>query len=378
MAALQLTQPPNMSFGIGMPTSAFAKSLPILRVLRRLLVGAVLALATGSLSTQASTLEEMSFQSKALGRPLTVSVYRPDLPAPQDGWPVLYLLHGLDGTNRDWSSLANIKATLDTMIKSGRIHPMLVVMPSAGNSWYVDSADVKGPGNYESALLNDLPTAFEKRFAPHCQRSSRAIAGISMGGFGALRFALKRPDRYVAVASLSGAIWQNIPTTQVTHEVWAGSTGVYFNRIDQATVISGIDLPPEGAHFGTAFGTPFDARRFNAANVFTLLAGQIQAGAQLPAIFLTVGDNDSHNLWRGSMALYETLMADKVKIEFRVTDGDHTWSLWKRTIEDALEFVSSKFAAPDDAPVMASSPALPSVNAALPNPKMAGGEAIVK
>lgn len=360
-----------------MPWPALAKSSRSSRPLMRGLLGALLGMAIGGLAAKASTLEEMSFPSKALGRSVTVSVYRPDSPAPPSGWPVLYLLHGLDGNNRDWSVLANIKSTLDGMIKSGRIHPMLVVMPSAGNSWYVDSADVKGPGNYETALIRDLPNAFEKRFAPHCQRSSRAIAGISMGGFGALRFAFKQPDRYIAVASMSGAIWQNIPVDKA-RDPWAGSTGTYFNRIDQATVIGGIDLPPEGAHFGSAFGTPFDARRFNDANVFTLLARQVQAGAQLPAIFLTVGDNDSHNLWRGSMALYETLMADRVKIEFRVTDGDHTWSLWRRTIEDALEFVSSKFTAPQAAPLVASSPALPSSNAAAPNPKMAGGEAIVK
>ncbi len=356
---------------------AFAKIDRPFRTFPRLFLGAMLGLTMGLAGTKASTLEEMSFPSKALGRSLTVSVYRPDAPAPQSGWPVLYLLHGLDGNNRDWSALANIKSTLDGMIRSGRVQPMLVVMPAAGNSWYVDSADVKGPGNYETALLSDLPNAFEKRFAPHCERGSRAIAGISMGGFGALRFAFKRPDRYVAVASMSGAIWQNIPVAQA-RAAWVGSTGTYFNLLDQATVIGGIDLPPEGAHFGKAFGPPFDAQRFNDANVFTLLARQIQAGNQLPAIFLTVGDNDSHDLWRGSMALYETLMADKVKIEFRVTDGDHTWSLWRRTIEDALEFVSSKFKASDSSPMVAASPALPSANTAAPNPKMASGETIVK
>lgn len=358
-----------------MPWPAFAKSPLFTRAATRLCLGLLCGLAIAN--ARASTLEEMSFPSKALGHPVTVSVYRPDLPAPQSGWPVLYLLHGLDGNNRDWSTLASIKSTLDGMIKAGRIHPMLVVMPSAGNSWYVDSADVKGPGNYESALLNDLPAAFEKRFAPHCERSSRAIAGISMGGFGALRFALKRPERFVAVASMSGAIWQNIPVAQA-EDAWKGATGTYFTRVDQATVIGGIDLPPEGAHFGNAFGTPFDARRFNEANVFTLLARQVQAGNQLPAIFLTVGDNDSHNLWRGSMALYETLMADRVKIEFRVTDGDHTWSLWRRTIEDTLEFVSSKFTVPEAAPLVAVSPAMPSGGAGATNPKMAAGETIVK
>lgn len=340
-------------------------------------LGLLAALAAGPREAGASTLEEMSFPSKALGRSLTVSVYRPDLPAPEAGWPVLYLLHGRDANNRDWSSLATIKVTLDRLIKSGRISPMLVVMPSAGNSWYVDSADVKGPGNYETAILTDLPTAFEKRFAPHCTRKSRAIAGISMGGFGALRLAFKRPDRFVAVASLSGAIWQNIPLSQGA-TAWEGTSGNYFQRIDRATVISGPDLPPEGAHFGGAFGTPFDARRFNDANVFTLLAHQIEAGNELPAIYLTVGDHDGLNLWRGSMALYETLMADRIKIAFRVTDGDHTWSLWRQTIEDALEFVNSKFAPPIAPPLVAVAPALPSTTAGEPAPKMAAGETVVK
>ena len=318
----------------------------------------------------ASTLEEMSIPSQALGHPLTVSVYRPDAQAPKAGWPVLYLLHGLDGSNRDWSAMAGIQATLDRMIKVGRIRPMLVVMPNAGNSWYVDSADVNGPGNYETAILNDLPKAIEKRFAPHCQRDTRAIAGISMGGFGALRLALKRPDRYVAVASLSGAIWQNIPVGKTVGPLWMGETGAYFQRVDPETVVGGIDLPPPGAHFGNAFGTPFSARRFNDANVFTLLARQVQAKARLPSIFLTVGDSDSHNLWRGSISLYETLMADQVKVEFRVTDGDHVWSLWKRTIEDALEFVDSKFPSPITAPLIAAAPGS--------NPRLAAGETVVK
>ena len=114
-------------------------------------------------------------------------------------------------------------------------------------------------------------------------------------------------------------------------------------------MVSEIDRPPGAGHFGGAFGRPFDPKRFNAANVFTLLAQQLRAGAPLPAIYLTVGDHDSHNLWRGSIALYETLMADGVDVDFRITGGDHVWSLWRRSIEDALLFVDSKFldAAPD-------------------------------
>jgi S-formylglutathione hydrolase FrmB len=317
---------------------------------------------------QASALEETTIPSAALGRPLDVSIYRPDGAAPTAGWPVLYLLHGLHGCYRDWAALGGIQKTLDQLIASGRIKPMLVVMPDGSNSWYVDSAAIGGPGNYQTALLDDLPKAIEQRFPVQRTRAGRAIAGLSMGGFGALRLALTRPDRYVAAASLSGAIWQNMPLKGLDggspHDVPVD----YFRRVDAATVVSGIDVPPGGDHFGAAFGAPFDARRFNAANVFTLLAQQLHAGGALPAIYLTVGDHDSHDLWRGSIALYETLMADGVNVDFRVTGGDHVWALWRRTIEDALVFVDSKFidAQPDKIAISPSAP------------KFAGAQTMIK
>ena len=75
---------------------------------------------------------------------------------------------------------------------------MVVVMPDAGNSWYVDFAAVGGPGDFETAILDDLPQAIEEGMPVRRQRGGRAIAGLSMGGFGALRLAFKRPDRYCA------------------------------------------------------------------------------------------------------------------------------------------------------------------------------------
>ncbi|WP_158814331.1 alpha/beta hydrolase family protein [Methylocapsa sp. S129] len=319
-------------------------------------------------SAYASTVEAFAIPSAALGRPLDVSVYRPDGAPPAAGWPVLYLLHGLHGCFRDWASLGGVQKTLDRLIASGRIKPMLVVMPDGANSWYVDSAAIGGPGNYQTAMLDDLPNAIERLLPAQRERGGRAIAGLSMGGFGALRLALTRPDRYVAVASLSGAIWQNAPSAGLDRGAIRDADGGYFRRVDAATVVSGIDAPPAGDHFGAAFGVPFDARRFNAANVFTLLAQQLRAGAELPAIYLTVGDHDSHDLWRGSIAFYETLMADGVDVDFRVTGGDHVWALWRQSIEDALVFVDSKF---NDA-----QPGKIAVG--LPTPKFAGAAATIK
>jgi S-formylglutathione hydrolase FrmB len=336
------------------------------RIVSCILIG-VAALAAPA-AAQASTLEEIAVPSAALGRALTVSIYRPDGPAPTAGWPVLYLLHGLNGGNRDWSLLGGVQATLDRLIAAHRVRPVLVVMPDAGNSWYVDSAAVGGPGNYQTAILDDLPRAIEQKYPVERARAGRAIAGLSMGGFGALRLALIRPDRYAAAASLSGAIWQNAPTPEfgggAALRIGAGD---YFHRVDPATIVSGVDLPPDGRHFGGAFGSPFDPSRFNAANVFTLLAQRLREGVRPPAIYLTVGDHDSHDLWRGSIALYETLMADRVNVDFRVTGGDHVWSLWRKSIEDALLFVDSKFGE-DSSDKVAGAAA----------PKFAGSDATIK
>lgn len=312
----------------------------------RAVVGFYLLIISGFLGAlapaRASILEEMTIPSAALGRTLAVSIYRPDGPAPAAGWPVLYLLHGRNGTYRDWQALGGIQKTLDRLIAAHLIKPMLVAMPDGGSSWYVDSAAIGGPGNFETAILDDLPKAIEQKFTVQRERGGRAIAGLSMGGFGALRLALARPDRYVAAASLSGAIWQNMPADGLDVAKDRARED-YFRRLDAATIVSGIDLPPEGGHFNGAFGAPFDARRFNAENVFTLLEQRLRARVDLPAIYLTVGDHDSHQLWRGSIALYETLMADGVDVDFRVTGGDHEWSLWRKSIEDVLVFIDSKF-----------------------------------
>ena len=85
---------------------------------------------------------------------------------------------------------------------------MVVVTPAAGNSWYVDNADAGGAGYYATAFLDELIPYIDSRFATLGRREGRAIAGLSMGGYGALRYALDRPDLFCAVASLSGALFK--------------------------------------------------------------------------------------------------------------------------------------------------------------------------
>ena len=276
-------------------------------------------------------------------------MFVPDGVVPAGGWSVLYLLHGLGGTAYDWQRAGGIDNTLDRLIDASKIRPMLVVMPDGGNSWYVDSAEVGGPGDYASMILVDLPAAVERSFPVGLDAAHRAIAGLSMGGFGALRLALLAPARFGAVAALSPAIWQNVPRAEFgksAADLALIRDSAYFHRFDPNTLGIGIDIPPGGQHFGGAFGLPFQTLRFNAANVFSLLELASRQDTPLPPIYLTVGDDDSHLLWRGAIALFETMRADRRPIEFRMTDGDHSWDLWKTAIEDALVFIDAQIDQP--------------------------------
>ncbi len=301
----------------------------------------LLTLGLAATPAAAGIFKQFTYHSAALGSDQTTDIYVPSSEPPAEGWPVLYLLHGLHGRPDDFESMGQIRETLDRLIESKQIKPLMVVMPEGADSWYVDSAEVGGPGNYASAIAHDLPAAIERSFPVATDRLHRAVAGISMGGYGALRLALAEPERYAAVAALSPAIWQNVPlpVSDDTDQDDKRTPQPYFLKRDPNTVTIGVDLPPNKRHFGAVFGTPFDPQRFNAANVFTLLQQAVAAKKPLPAVYVTCGDDDSHLLWRGSIAFFETMQLNKRWIEFRVTDGDHNWALWKTSLVDAILFV---------------------------------------
>jgi S-formylglutathione hydrolase FrmB len=306
-------------------------------------VVAIIGLAT---SAYAGTISDASFRSGALDAELPVNVYKPDGEAPQGGWPVLYLLHGHDGNQNSWRDLGDIKATLDRLIAEKTIRPLVVVMPGVTNSWYVDSAAVDGPGDYETAITADLRHEIENTMTVRKDREGRAIAGLSMGGFGALHLAYSHEDLYGAVASMSGAIWQNVPASDLDKtpaDLKLIEDSAFFHQVDRTTITSGVVLPSTGDHFSGAFGTPFDARLFNEKNIFTLVAQHIAEQTDLPATFITCGDDDGFFLWRGAVALHETLQAGGRPSELRITDGDHVWSVWKLTIVDALRFIDGQW-----------------------------------
>jgi S-formylglutathione hydrolase FrmB len=124
-------------------------------------------------------------------------------------YPVVYLLHGFQGSYQQWMAggkVWNIRDAMDGLIAAGKVREMILVMPDArnkyGGSFYTNSPTT---GNWEDFLADDLVSFIDKKYRTLARSSSRGIAGHSMGGYGALRLAMKHPDTFGAVYGLSAA-----------------------------------------------------------------------------------------------------------------------------------------------------------------------------
>lgn len=282
-------------------------------------------IAAGPAAAESTVRTGLSAESPGLGRPLGYSIYLPEGVDPRDGdgsggrarqLPVLYLLHGYGGNDGDWLGAGGLRGTLDALIADGTVPPMVVVLPAAGNAWYVDS-DAFGP--VATAITRDLRQHVERRWPVRRDAAGRFVAGLSMGGYGALRFAFRAPNEWRGVASLSGAIFPNFASADA---VSAGQ----------------IKL------FGPAFGDPFDVARYNDLNFFDRVPGLAERTSPL-GIYISVGDDDYFMLERGSIALFLALRDAGVPVEMRIRDGGHQWPLWRSELPQILRFFAGLLAA---------------------------------
>src|SRR5438045_1441443 len=168
--------------------------------LRRLVKFVALVLLLAPLVSYAqASVETIQFQSKLVNATLPYNVILPPgYRTSTTRYPVLYLLHGLTGHYSDWLTRTNVA-------DYAAQYRIIVVMPEGNDGWYTDSASVPSD-KYESYILKELIPDVQKRYRTIETRYGRGIAGLSMGGYGALKFGLKSPESFTFAASLSGAL----------------------------------------------------------------------------------------------------------------------------------------------------------------------------
>lgn len=281
---------------------------------------AILAVVQTTVSHAGELLIDRTLPSPALGGDIRYSVYLPSSAGPAGArFPVVYLLHGLGGGQREWLRGGQVDEMLDRLIGTGSIEPTIAVMPEAGKSWYVDSRRFGGPGDYETAIVRDLVAGIDANYPTLAEAQHRGIAGISMGGHGALRLAFAYPDVFSAVAALSPGIW--LP-------------GGVSERTGPAT-----EAPADRERwYPRTTGETFDLDTFDTQSPFALV-DDVARLERPPAIFLAVGDDDYWKLHDGTVEMYIELRRAGLTPELRVADGGHDWEYWRGVTGEALRFL---------------------------------------
>ena len=140
--------------------------------------------------SQSTVFESLSFESNKLGRKVSYSIYLPsDYNTSKRNYPVLYLLHGYTDNETNWIQMGQMKTIADRAIANEEAVPMIIVMPDAWDTWYINQYDGKVP--YEDMFFEELIPYMEKTYRIRSDKESRAIAGLSMGGYGSFLYSVE-------------------------------------------------------------------------------------------------------------------------------------------------------------------------------------------
>ena len=256
--------------------------------------------------------------SKILGHPVPYCVI---LPADYDSdktssYPVLYFLHGLGGNEQLLLNSGGMNMIQD-LREQKRIGEFLIVAPDAGRSFYINSRD--GKVRYEDFFIREFLPYIESHYRIRAETKSRGITGVSMGGYGALRFALRYPDLFVAVSAHSPALIEKLPNIKVSS--------------DQAAAVAAV--------LGKAFGSPVDAAFWERESPFTIVKNELRpAGLQ---IYFDCGTDDDFGFNKGNAQFDQLLTARGIVHEFHLYPGGHDWEYFAEHLPASFEFQSRAF-----------------------------------
>lgn len=226
-------------------------------------------------------------------------------------YPALYLLHGLFGSSANWLELTGLQDYL-------RGCEVIVILPEGEDKWYTDGARI-AEDKFESSFTEELIPAIEKKYKVSASRERRAVAGLSMGGYGAFKFALKRPDLFVFAGSMSGAF--------------------------QAARIVENGCPPEWQELlpslCEAFGEADDATRIE--NDLFKIVQEIPAENvnRLPDLYFDCGTED--DFLKVNNELAGLLEEKNIAFEYREISGGHDWNYWDKQVRVILEKTAKIF-----------------------------------
>jgi enterochelin esterase-like enzyme len=272
----------------------------------------LLYLSSSLFAQMGRVFDNLSMPSKILKMDRKYALYLPpDYETSQRSYPVLYLLHGYTDNQTGWVQFGEIMHIADAAIKSGKATSMIIVMPDAdtGIPGYVN--DAKGEWRYEDFFFQEFIPFIEKTYRIRSDKHYRAVAGLSMGGGGSFYFALHHPELFSSACPLSAATDAAILDSLTNFSYTKGITGKakedYYKKYNVLDLIE--NMPDD----------------------------------QINAVrwYIDCGEDDF--LIEGNSLVHLAIHKKGITHEYRMREGVHSWTYWRQSLPDVLEFVSMAF-----------------------------------
>ncbi len=264
-------------------------------------------------NTLPANIENYQLNSKLLAREIPYRVVLPvnyKNPTDKTAYPVIYLLHGLTGHFDNWTEKTKLN-------EYAAKYNYIIVTPEGNNGWYSDSAGVPND-KYESYIIQELIPEIDRKFRTVADRNHRAIAGLSMGGYGSVKFGLKYPEKFVLVGSFSGALQAASLTDKILGNGWKVLT-------DSVMSVYGAENSPNRA----------------ANDVFKIVREMPADNKKnLPFIYISCGTEDG--LIGTNREFSALILEKKIPHEFRELPGIHDWKFWDAQVQEFLK-ISERF-----------------------------------
>lgn len=253
--------------------------------------------------------------SELMRRAMPYMVILPDdYPETNLRYPVLYLLHGLFGAFDNW-------VTLTGLTKYAADHKLIIVTPEGHDGWYTDSP-IAEDGKYESYLIRELLPTIDASYRTIAKRRGRAIAGLSMGGYGAIKFGIKTPHLFALTASISGAFDAPLWSDEDKTDNWEEFRPSIMRAFDEAKSESRIQ------------------------NDLYKLAAEIpdETLSELPRIYFDCGTEDS--FISANRKLDALFTARNIEHVYRELPGGHDWNYRDSRARHILKLASETLERP--------------------------------
>jgi S-formylglutathione hydrolase FrmB len=284
----------------------------------------VLFLIVGGSAAAQSRIDCSALNSHILKQLVHYCVYLPagyDAGAtqhPPRRYPVLYFLHGL-GDNEQTLFNSGGLTLIEDLRNRHKMGDFLIVAPEGRRSFYINSADRSV--RYSDFFLQEFLPHIESEYRIRPGRAGRAISGISMGGYGALRLAFAHPELFSAVSAQSAAL---------------------MNESPQALDAASRTGAPLAGVLGKVFGKPINVAHWNENSPFVLAKKNV-TGLRKLAVYFNCGQDDNYGFEIGAAALHDELQKEDVKHEYHAYPGDHSLTYFLAHFTEVMEFHSRAF-----------------------------------